>query len=458
MIFNCQVIRKHLLVDKVYQLQIYDDRITIGLNNRQLPKYEIPLNLTNRISWRLNEKQQFMEFGIKYNDYVKWFSGKPDNLQRIKQLLTNKIFNHSISTFYQQSELIGSGASSKVITIIDSNKVKYAAKCISKDYITKKKTPDRLNRLLSEITILRSLLNHQNVIQLLDIFEGDSTYYLIFEYLQGDTLHKFIKQQIKPLSEDVIRIILAQLLQGIQYIHSNNYIHRDIKLENIVLSNKQSIQNLKIIDFGLAISSTIFTPFAICGTPGYIAPEILQQKEPNQGQFRFTNKVDMFGIGVMLFRMMTKKSLFDSENTKELLSLNRKCQLPKSQIHGYSNELNNLLFGLLESNPIKRLSSKDALNIINITQMSQELQISQFTTFQYDQDDFEVEHSNDFANTPYQFPNKFLKYELENSFHCNEDHKHSSLHKSFQLSFSLRFSQDIPKQDFIIENFQNIPS
>ncbi|CAD8151353.1 unnamed protein product [Paramecium octaurelia] len=155
---------------------------------------------------------------------------------------------------------------------------------------------------------------------------------------------------------------------------------------------------------------------------------------------------------------MTRKSLFDSENTKELLSLNRKCQLPKFSISGYSNELNNLLFGLLESNPLKRLSSEEALIIMNITQMTQELQFSQFTTFQYDQDDFEVEHSIDFANAPYQFPNKFLKYELENSFHCNEDHKHSSLHKSFKLSFSLRLSQEIPKQDFIIEDFQNVPS
>ena len=64
---------------------------------------------------------------------------------------------------------------------------------------------------------------------------------------------------------------------------------------------------------------------------------------------------------------MTRKSLFDSENTKELLSLNRKCQLPKSTISGYSSELNNLLFGLLESNPIKRLSSEEALTILNIT-------------------------------------------------------------------------------------------
>ncbi|CAD8061423.1 unnamed protein product [Paramecium primaurelia] len=458
MIFDCQVIRKHLLIDKYYQLQFYEDRILIGQENRHPTKYEIALNLTNRISWKLNEKQQIIEFGIKYNNNIKWFTGKNENLQRIKQLLTNKIFNHSISTFYQSSELIGQGASSKVITILDQNKFKYAAKCISKDYITKKKTPDRLNRLISEITILRSLLNHQNVIQLLDIFEGESTYYLIFEYLQGDTLHKFLKQQSKPLSEEMIRIILAQLLQGIHYIHQNNYIHRDIKLENIVLSTKQSIQNLKIIDFGLAIPSTVFTPFAICGTPGYIAPEILQYKESSQGQFRFTSKVDMFGIGVMLYRMMTRKSLFDSENTKELLSLNRKCQLPKLSISGYSNELNNLLFGLLESNPIKRLSSEESLIIMNITQMTQELQLSQFTTFQYDQDDFEVEHSIDYANAPYQFPNKFMKYELENSFHYNEDHKHSSLHKSFKLSFSLRISQEIPKQDFVIEDFQNIPS
>ena len=72
-------------------------------------------------------------------------------------------------------------------------KTKYAAKCISKYYITKKKTPDRLNRLFNEINILRSIQNHKNIVKLIEIFEGEKTYYLVFEYLEGETLHNYLK-------------------------------------------------------------------------------------------------------------------------------------------------------------------------------------------------------------------------------------------------------------------------
>lgn len=85
--------------------------------------------------------------------------------------------------------------------------VKFAAKCISKEYIHKKKTSERLDRLENEIVILRSL-NHQNIVKLYEIFEGESSFYLVFEHLPGDTLYRFIKNQ-KFIKESMIKIIMS---------------------------------------------------------------------------------------------------------------------------------------------------------------------------------------------------------------------------------------------------------
>ena len=69
----------------------------------------------------------------------------------------------------------------------------YAAKCISKEYIRKKKTTDRFDRLVNEINVLRAIKAHPNLIRMQDIFEGENSYYIIFDYLEGETLYKYVK-------------------------------------------------------------------------------------------------------------------------------------------------------------------------------------------------------------------------------------------------------------------------
>lgn len=73
---------------------------------------------------------------------------------------------------------------------------------------------------------------------------------------------------------------------------------------------------------------------------------------------------------------MTRKSLFDSEKTKDLLCLNKKCHIPKSSINYYSNDLNAIMFGLLDPNPNRRLSADEALNMLHFNQFTSDLQLS----------------------------------------------------------------------------------
>ncbi|CAD8111518.1 unnamed protein product [Paramecium sonneborni] len=453
LIFQCEVIRKHLLIDKRYQLQLFENKIIIRENSEHPAKYEIDLNLKNQLDWKHSDDHKIKEFGIKYFNKIKWFTGQSVQMLQMKTYIQTKIFMSGISGFYSSHDIIGSGASCKVILIKDyiANK-SYAAKCISKDYVKKKRTSDRFDRLVNEIQILRTLKSHPNIIKLNEIFEGENSYYLVFDYLEGENLHKFIKNQLYQIPENNVRTILQQILLGIRKCHQQNIIHRDMKLENVMLSKANSIDNIKIIDFGLAIFNTPDYPFAVCGTPGYIAPEILNY-EVNKfktDRFIYTPQIDMFGIGVMLYRIMTKQPLFSAEKTKELINKNQKCFYVKHTISQYSNILNQILHGLLEFNPKKRLTAEQALELLQTQQFNQITLRNESTRNITINDEFQIPVYDDIIQTPYLFPNRKIKKELyfPHSYHLNEDRINLN-GKSYLPSFSIKPSLEYGKNSLI---------
>lgn len=120
----------------------------------------------------------------------------------------------------------------------------------------------------------------------------------------GGSLHQKLKKEGK-LSEGRALIILKGILKGVEYLHSKNIMHRDLKLENIMFKNKldqEICENIKIIDFGLALSLTNKknpeNSFLKCGTPGYISPEIFASKNSI-----YNEKCDIFSIGVIFHFM-----------------------------------------------------------------------------------------------------------------------------------------------------------
>ncbi|CAK60765.1 unnamed protein product (macronuclear) [Paramecium tetraurelia] len=484
LIFQCEVIRKHLLIDKHYQLQIFENKIIIRENVQYIklifsqlehpPKYEIDLSLKSQVSWKHSDDHKIKEFGIKYFNKTKWFTGQSAQMNQMKTYIQTKVFMQGISGFYSSHDIIGSGASCKVILVKDYNANKsFAAKCISKDYIKKKRTSDRFDRLVNEIQILRTLKSHPNLIKLNEIFEGENSYYLVFDYLDGENLHKFIKNQSYQIPEQNVRTILhvfytklcQQLLLGIRKCHQQNIIHRDMKLENVMLSKMNSIENIKIIDFGLAIFNTPDYPFAVCGTPGYIAPEILNYEENKykNERFSYSPQIDMFGIGVMLYRIMTKQPLFAADKTKELINKNQKCMYVKHTISQYSNILNQILYGLLEYNPKKRLTADQALELLQAQQFNQITLRNESTRNINLNDEFQIPIYNDVVQAPYLFPNRKIKKEMYfmHSYHLNEDRVNingKSYLPSFTVKPSLDFGQDSlldkplkAPQDFILE-------
>lgn len=137
-------------------------------------------------------------------------------------------------------------------------------------------------------------LNHENIIKLHEVHESDTSIYLVLELLRGGELfERIVKRGI--YTERDAAILMKKLLSALDYMHCKGIMHRDIKPENLILKETDNNFEVKIADFGLA---TVVTQgdylFKRCGTPGYVAPEILADEKYDQ-------KVDIFSAGVILY-------------------------------------------------------------------------------------------------------------------------------------------------------------
>ncbi|EZF71389.1 CAMK protein kinase [Trichophyton soudanense CBS 452.61] len=211
------------------------------------------------------------------------------------------IFNYprsrNTSKFRQQYKLfdmLGRGHFASVYLCAErSTGVKYAVKHFEKC----PGAVQRLDReaLQQEISMLMSV-NHPNMLCLKDTFDESDGVYLILELApEGELFNWIIRHQ--KLSEEETRKVFIQLFEGLRYLHERNIIHRDIKPENILVVDKDL--TVKLADFGLAkiVGEHSFTT-TLCGTPGYVAPEILAE---NAEARMYTRAVDIWSLGVVLY-------------------------------------------------------------------------------------------------------------------------------------------------------------
>ncbi|NXM88368.1 DAPK2 kinase, partial [Oenanthe oenanthe] len=164
-----------------------------------------------------------------------------------------------------------------------------------------------------EVAILRRL-HHPNIMRLHDLFSGRAEVVLVLELISGGELFDFIAQK-EMLSEEEAIEFLGQILSGVQYLHARLIAHFDLKPENIMLQEKDVPKPwIKIIDFGLAQQLEDGTTFkSLCGTPQYIAPEVINY-EP------LSPATDMWSIGVITYILLSGLSPFQGETDAETLS------------------------------------------------------------------------------------------------------------------------------------------
>ena len=138
-------------------------------------------------------------------------------------------------------------------------------------------------------------------------------------------------------------------------LHSNQIVHRDLKPENLIFRD-ENLSSLVIIDFGLSTTCKDGALYTRCGSPGYVAPEILN----NLG---YGCKVDIFSVGVIMYILLTSKFVFNAKDYNEILKKNRQCKVifPRKLWENLSEEAQDLCQKMLQKSADQRISAKDAL-------------------------------------------------------------------------------------------------
>ncbi|XP_060689167.1 hormonally up-regulated neu tumor-associated kinase homolog A [Hemiscyllium ocellatum] len=249
---------------------------------------------------------------------------------------------------------LGEGSFAKVregLHVLTGEKV--AVKVIDKK---KAKKDSYVTKNLRREGQIHQMIRHPNITQLLDILETENSYYLVMELCTGGNLmHKIYDRKI--LEEAEVCRYIKQLTLAVEHLHRAGVVHRDLKIENLLLDEKN---NIKLIDFGLSNCAGILgysDPFSTqCGSPAYAAPELLARK-------KYGPKVDIWSIGVNAYAMLTGTLPFTVEPFS-LRALHQKMvdkDLNPLPPH-LSSAAVNFLRSLLEPDPIKRPNVQQVLS------------------------------------------------------------------------------------------------
>jgi len=261
--------------------------------------------------------------------------------------------NASFKSAYSVGKTLGEGAFSVVKEVTNrENRNVYAAKIVTKAKLTRE---DEV-ALKDEIAILKNM-EHGHIINLYDVFDENHYYFLVTEIMLGGELFDRIVTKTF-YNEKEARDVCKTLFQAMAYIHEKGVAHRDLKPENLLLVSKVDDKNIKIADFGFAkkVSSSkcLLTQ---CGTPGYVAPEILHGVP-------YGTKADLWSLGVIIYILLGGYPPFIEQNQRELFKKIKKGQYEfHPEYWGeISSEAKDLISGLLTVNPDKRLTARAALS------------------------------------------------------------------------------------------------
>ena len=269
---------------------------------------------------------------------------------------------------YTIEKLLGEGSFGKVhLTRKEGDSKKYATKELDREEID---SSEAKKYLINEIRILQSL-NHPNIVKFVDIKKTKKHYYIMMEFCNGGELSKNLeKYMIKngtAFPEELVQHFMRQIIDAFKYIHGKKIIHRDVKLDNILLhfDNEEDKKNfnlmkaqVKIIDFGF---SCIYNEIkkSILGSPINMDPLILKKLTDSTGATRelgYDMSADIWSIGTICYEMLIGKSAFDSNDIKELSDKIEKgaYKVPTN----ISAELVSFLNGMLQYEGKNRLNAE----------------------------------------------------------------------------------------------------
>jgi len=266
----------------------------------------------------------------------------------------NHLKKHDVNKFYDIKDKLGTGSFAVVKRAIRKNDGKpFAIKVIKKS----KLNAEELAVVHDEVDIMHRT-KHKYIVELFEMFETPKKIYMVMELLTGGELFDRIVAK-GNYSEYEASELIKHVSSAVAYLHSIGIVHRDLKPENLIYLNPNSDSPIKITDFGLAKfrdtkgGNTMTTA---CGTPGYVAPEVLKN-EP------YGAAVDMWSLGVILYILLCGFPPFYHESTAALYKQIKRGQyeFPDPFWTDISEEAKDLVRKLLCVDPSTRFSAKQVL-------------------------------------------------------------------------------------------------
>jgi eukaryotic-like serine/threonine-protein kinase len=257
-----------------------------------------------------------------------------------------------ISGRYKIIEMIGGGGMANVYLVHDMILDRdVALKMLRLDFANDEEFIRRFHREAQSATSLA----HPNIVSIYDVGEEDGLYYIVMEYVEGQTLKQYI-QQNAPLRVDEALEIMKQLTSAISHAHQNHIVHRDIKPHNILVDRKG---NVKITDFGIAmaLSATSITQTnSVLGSVHYLSPEQARGGTANK-------KSDIYSLGIVLFELLTGRLPFSGESAVSiaLKHLQSETPSPKRWNPTLPQSVENIVLKATAKDPFHRYNSVEEL-------------------------------------------------------------------------------------------------
>ena len=241
---------------------------------------------------------------------------------------------------YLVREEIGKGAFSRIFKAFDSVK----ARDVAIKVIRKKKVTKIRKQIETEIQLLQKM-DHPNIVQCFGVYEDHSKLFIVMEYCSKGDLSDLLK--VSFLEEEDVKALFKGLVSALQYLHTQKVMHRDLKPKNILVSDDDT---LKIADFGFAKYLHTDLSQTICGSPLYMAPEILNSSP-------YASNSDLWSVGIVLYEMISGKPPYFAQNLEGLKkNIHEVSQFDMIDSLQVSYPCKELLFQLLDVNKSSRMS------------------------------------------------------------------------------------------------------
>ncbi|CAD8064831.1 unnamed protein product [Paramecium sonneborni] len=333
------LVENYLIINKRESLNSIDRKFDLTQMD-----YQIKWNYENNII------KEMMVYNTKQNQRIVYCE-KHEILQDLQNKLNGKAYYRNFKQFYQKLEVI---KSHKNVEIMICKNLLTEEIVIAKQVKFPKIKPTDFEQnsfVMNEAKIYMKLSYnpHQYLLGASQIFLYEQSIIYIMHHCKGGTLYEYLMENDLNLPELVTQEMMKKLLQGIDHLHKLGIMHRDIKLDNIMLMRKNDPNSIKIMDYGYSsfIDEEKFS-YQRCGTPGYIAPEILNMNQYNE-------LCDIYSLGCVFHALLTGKKLYQtpkSTKASELLILNRNSIISLSQIYNLNAlELLQSMISVAQSRP-----------------------------------------------------------------------------------------------------------